>query len=135
MTPPYRVQNLARSAAYVKNLHGIPVRVTAVYPGTIETGMTAGILVPLRGRTDLPVKLGSACSGCSCPPSAYVPADGCADVANAVDFLASGTLQDHHAQALLDPSVADEESYMTGQEMVVDNVISSSIPTGRLLVV
>ena len=97
------VINLVQTAA--QQLYGTNIRVNAICPGLIETGMTEILYQMARdsGRVDRigelnPLKRGGE-------PS---------EIANAALFLAS-----------------DESSYVNGQALVVDGGLSSSLPTAR----
>ncbi|OCC24368.1 oxidoreductase [Croceicoccus estronivorus] len=97
------VINLAQGAA--QQLTGSGIRVNAVCPGLVDTGMTQGLYTAARskGREDLigqlnPLKRGGE------------PVE----IARAIAFLAS-----------------DEASYINGQALVVDGGLSTSLPFAK----
>ena len=97
------VINLVQTSS--QQLYGSGVRVNAICPGLIETGMTAGIYEMARsaGQEDRIGELNPMNRGGE--PS---------EIANAALFLAS-----------------DEASYVNGAALVVDGGLSSSHPTTR----
>ena len=97
------VINLVQSAA--QQLSGTGIRVNAICPGLIETGMTKPIyeLARERGKADRIGELNPLGRGGE--PG---------EIAKAALFLAS-----------------DESSYVNGQALVVDGGLSSSHPTTR----
>jgi len=96
------VINLVQTAANV--LYGTGVRVNAICPGLVETGMTAPIYAQARGR-GTEEKIGQLN-----PLKRGGEPD---EIAGAALFLAS-----------------DESSYVNGQAIVVDGGLSSSHPVG-----
>jgi len=97
------VINLVQSAS--QQLSGTGVRVNAICPGLIETGMTRPIydLARERGKADRLGELNPLARGGE--PD---------EIAKAALFLAS-----------------DESSYVNGQALVVDGGLSTSHPTAR----
>ena len=97
------VINLAQTSA--QQLYGSGVRVNAICPGLIETGMTKGIyeMAKASGQEDRIGELNPLTRGGE--PN---------EIANAALFLAS-----------------DEASYVNGAALVVDGGLSSSHPTTR----
>lgn len=95
--------NLAQTSA--NEFYGTGVRVNAICPGLIETGMTQAIFdgARARGNEDKIGQLNPMTRG-------GVPIE----IANAALFLAS-----------------DESSYVNGQAIVVDGGLSSSHPVVR----
>jgi NAD(P)-dependent dehydrogenase (short-subunit alcohol dehydrogenase family) len=97
------VINLVQTSA--QQLHGTGIRVNAICPGLIETGMTKGIydMAKASGQQDRIGELNPLNRGGE--PK---------EIANAALFLAS-----------------DESSYVNGAALVVDGGLSSSHPTTR----
>jgi len=94
------VNNIAQTSVY--QLQKTDIRVNAVCPGLIETGMTTGIFQFARSK-GAGAKIGQLN-----PMGRYGIAD---EIANVVTFLAS-----------------DEASYVNGQNLAIDGGLSSSIP-------